>query len=219
MPDDPATSDQTPPDQQQPGEQTQTPSDQQTANVSLTQEELNRRFTSERARARREGEKQIAEQLGVSIEDAKKIIEKQRQTEDAIKSEAQRDREEAQREKAEADRARAEAAADRRAAKIERKLGIAGISEEDLGVVSRMVVVEEDADDEAIQAAIDDLKNRPTLAGLFKQQGANGGAGAAPSSNPGGGTPRPGQTDDAFSRGFEKGREAVKPRSAAGASQ
>lgn len=181
----------------------------------VSQDDWNRKVSAERAQARREAERKIAEELGMSTEDAKKLIESQRAAEDAKKSEAQRLKDEADRAKADAERIKAEAAADRRAAKIERALGKAGVASDDLDVVSRMVVVDDDADDDAINSAVDELKKRPTLASLFKQEGDGGNpdtggtGGGAPSSNPAGAPGKPSQLDDAFARGMAAGRAKV----------
>lgn len=150
------------------------------------------------ARARSEGKKsatnEVAEALGIPVEDAKKIIAAHQEAEAAAKTEAERARDEAAAAKAEADKAKADAAQELFKAKLERKLTRAGVgagltdSEEDekkrqslMARAVRLVDLEADADDEAIATEIEQLK--ADVPGLFTS------ASAAPASAPSGVTP------------------------------
>ncbi len=132
---------------------------------TFTQEDLNRVATKEKQDGERKARQDIAEQLGVSLEDAAAIIKKAKEQDDKDKSEAQR-REDAAaaREKA-ANEREAEAKRTVFETRLGRVLDKAGMSE----AVQENVTVKGltvDSSVEDIQAAVDKLKkDAPALFG------------------------------------------------------
>lgn len=99
----------------------------QPAPTGLTQEQVNSIVAQRTAEAKQAAQRELAEALGVSVEEAKKIIEAQRQADDAQKSEAQKAKEQADRAKAEAEQLKAQALAESRKAQATLALAAAGV--------------------------------------------------------------------------------------------
>lgn len=194
---------------------------------TLTQADVDRIVSQRVNETKTATERQVAESLGVSIDEAKRIIAEAKEQEDAQKTEAQRAREAADAEKAAAAEEKKTAASDRHAAKVERALLRAGVTDEDdekldkrLTRLSRLIDVEVGADEAAIKAAVDALKvEEPALFGTPAGEGGgdNGEPKGvkppkAPGSDPKGSPPPPKQSEDAFSRGAERAKGYASPR-------
>lgn len=169
-----------------------------TGDKTFTQAELNAHTAREKAEGKRAGEKAVADQLGVSIEEAKKIIEDSKAKAESEKSEAQKATDAAAaREAAAAER---EAAANRRVhdADVRDALREAGVKPERATKVSSMLTdVDVGADEAAIKAAVEGLKKEfPELFGVT--------VGGAPSSDPGKGPGGKPAGEDAVARGAER---------------
>lgn len=155
----------------------------------------------------------IAEQLGVSVEDAKAIIAAHNAKAESEKSEAQKAREAADKEKAESETAKSEAAKERHATKVERHLLRAlpkDLSDEETdkraAKLARLIDVEVGADDAAIKTAVDGLKKDwPELFPAGDESGKP--KGGAPSSDPKGSPPKGKPNEDAFARGQQRAKE------------
>lgn len=172
------------------------------------------------AQQKAEGERvalaKVAETLGVTVEEAKKIIDEKRAADDKEKSEAQLAREAADREKAVATTATAAAAQETLNAKITQALlasgvdlGAADAKDEDraekLGMVARLVNVAPGADDATIKAAIERVKtNVPALFAPAKPGGTQ--------SDPGGGPPKAQVSAGDFGKNGQSEFERRHPR-------
>lgn len=159
---------------------------------TFTQEELNRIAAREKQEGQRAAQQQVADDLGVSLDEAKRIIQEHHSREEADKTEAQRAREQADREKAEAEREKQTTAAERHDARVERALLRAGVpdSDEDEGKldrVKRMVTVDVGAEYEDIKADVETIKK--DFPQLFESTPSPGN-GRAPSGDPPGQPPR-----------------------------
>lgn len=132
---------------------------------TVSKAEAERQATAAANAAKKAAEQQVADTLGVSVAEAKKLIDAQKATEDAAKSDTQKALEAATAAQAAAELAKSEAAADRLAAKVERKLGAAGVDDKALARAIRLVALDPDADDAAIDAEIEALKT--DVPGLF----------------------------------------------------
>ena len=159
------------------------------------------------ANAKTAAEQAIAEQLGVTIEEAKKIVADKKAADDATKSEAQKALEAAQTAQAAADVARNEAEAERLAAKIERKLAAAGIPEASMARAGRLIAVSAGADDAAIDAEIAALKTE--MPALFTTPG---GAPPAPPAGTGTPPPAPPAGGQAITTALERGKALAQQR-------
>lgn len=178
--------------------------------VKFTQKDLNRIGTKEKADGKAAALREVAEQLGCTVEEAKAALAKAREAEDATKSEAQRDREKAQQELAAAEKAKAEAAAEKHSALIERalaKLGFTG-KDEDQARILRMVTVEVGATYEDILKDVTEVKAslNPELFGGKKSDG-KGGPGRLPGGDPKGGTPKATGGEGAYAAGQKRFEE------------
>lgn len=125
---------------------------------TFTQADLDRIAGQARTEAKRTAARELAEQLGCTVEDAKAKIAAAAAAEDAEKTDAQRAREAADAEKAAAATERAEAARERLAAKVERHLLRAGVDEKALDRAHRLIDVDPDASDDDITTEIEALK-------------------------------------------------------------
>lgn len=148
---------------------------------TFTQAELDKLAGRRAAEAKKAAAKEIADQLGVTVDQAKKIIADAQAADDAKKTDTDRALEAAKAAQAEAEQARADAARERFAAKVERRLTAAGVPEAALARAARLITVDPDADDDALAADIDALK--ADLPALF-QPAANDDSSA-------GGKPKP----------------------------
>lgn len=163
------------------------------------------------AEARRAAEKELAESLGVPLDQAKRIISDAKKAEDEKKSEADRLRDEAQAAKAAADAAKAEAAADRMAARIERALVQAKVRDDRLDKAVRLLDVPSDASVEDVVAAVEAFKNDTPefFGGANENDEPKGGKGGPkpPPSDPQG-KPKPPKSEDSFAKGLERAKQA-----------
>lgn len=148
---------------------------------TFTQADLDRIATREKAQGRRAAEDDIAKDLGVSLDEAKRILAEARERDEKQKTEAQRAKEAADAEKAAAEAAKAEAARERHEARVERALVAAGVSDDKrLGRLARLIEVEVGAELDDVKAAVADLhKEMPELFGAANGAGAGKGKGVS----------------------------------------
>lgn len=188
---------------------------------TFTQAEVNAMVQGRVGETKKSTEEAVSKQLGVSIEEAKRIIgEHQKQT-DADKTEAQRERDAATAERTQAEAEKVAAAKERHDAAVERALLRAlpkDLEDEDLDKklsrVTRMLDVEVGADAAAITKAVADLKkDEPLLFGVTEDGGDDGKGGDGktkiPNSDPKGKPPVKKGSEDAFARGQERAKAAT----------
>lgn len=174
---------------------------------TFTQEELDRIVQREKIQARdaekRAQEAMLADKLGVSVEEAAKLIKAEQDRQNAEKSEAQRAREAADQEKAAAAREREAAKAEAHSTKVLRALLKAGVNADKADKVARLVDVEVGADQEAIDAAVSATVDEfPEVVGTADQPAT---VKKPPSSDPQGGKPKTPQVrEDAKKRGRDR---------------
>lgn len=152
----------------------------------FSQADVNAMLARERTTAQQTAAQQIATDLGVPVDEAKQIIADRKATDDARKSEAERDREAAATAKAEADRYKAQAMQDLHDSRVEVALARAGV-DLDNDVLRRAAVAAVDvpvgADADAVKAAVEKAKtDAPQLFG----QPATGSGGGGTHSDAGG---------------------------------
>lgn len=178
---------------------------------TFTQEDVNRIAAREKNQGRQAATQELADDLGVSLDEAKSIIQEAQQKQEAEKSEAQKAKDAADREKQDAATEKAEAARERYEARVERALlraGIDGDDETKLSRISRMITVEVGASQEDITADVEQIKTDfPELFGTKDEGGNGGGRKPPPSSDPGGTPPKNRQQEDAFSKGAERAKQ------------
>lgn len=172
---------------------------------TFTQDELNARAGQARAEGRKAAEKTLADQLGVSVEEAKAIIARAKEKDDAEKSDAQKAAEAADaREKVAAEK---ETAATQRVhdADVRDALRDEGVDKDKLAKVAKLVEVEVGADEATIKAAVAvTKKDFPELFGEAK-------SGGSPDSDPGKSDgKKKGAGDDAMTRGRERAKAEAK---------
>lgn len=157
------------------------------SNPKFTQKDLNRLLAREKSDGKRVATAEVLQALGVqNMDEAKDMIQKLREAEQAQLSDAEKAKNAAELAKAEADKAKADAALERKLARIERALIRAGASEEHIDRVSRLVDVEDDADQDKINEAVEALKE--DMPALFEAPGETNGRAPdpkPPGSNPG----------------------------------
>jgi DNA-binding transcriptional MerR regulator len=184
----------------------------------FSQADLDRFAGRRAAEAKKAAAKELADQLGMTLDEAKALIENHRQAEEAKKDELTRAQEAAAQAKADADAARAEAARLAREQMIDRKLVAAGVgsghpAEAREGLLTRAraaLQLAADADAEAIDAEI--AATLALVPGLVAPPASNGQP-PAPSGVTGGAQPpaggQPGKS--AIERGRERARAALRP--------
>lgn len=151
---------------------------------TYTQEDIDKLLKGVRADGRNTGRKEVLGELGYeNPDDIKSKLSEYDALIESQKTEAERARDEAAAAKAEAEQAKAAAEAITLNQKVQLALLEAGAPSNTLADITRMVVVEPSADDEAVAAAVGTLKER--VPQLFA---APEGAPPAPSSAPAGGT-------------------------------
>jgi DNA-binding transcriptional MerR regulator len=166
--------------------------------VTLTQADVDRAT----AEAKKAAIAEVAQTLGCSVADAKKLVEAQRAAEDAQKTEAQRAREAADAEKAAAATERQAAAAERRQLQVERALVGAKVRDDRHERAVRLVLAEIDdkADADGIKAAVKKFADEtPEWFGEAK---------TTPGSDPGGRGPGGGGQEG--KTGMDAGRERAR---------
>lgn len=179
---------------------------------TFTQDEVTRMTAREKNQGRQAAAQEIADELGMPIEEAKQVLAAARERDEAQKSEAEKARDKADRERQEAEKAKAAAARERYDARVERALIRAGIGSDDtsrLERVARMVTADTEADFDAIVDEVDTLKE--DFPELFGGSGGEGGEGdgsgrRTPGSDPGRPPRRRQSTEDAMNRGAERAR-------------
>ncbi len=142
--------------------------------ATFTQEQVTAIGAREKSEGRNAALREVSDQLGMSVEDAKTFLAAAKAADDANKTEAQRALDAATTARAEAETARSEAAADRHAARVERLLTTSGAA--NVAVAARALDVTVGADEAAVSAAIEQLKT--DAPGLF------GAAPSAPHTDP-----------------------------------
>lgn len=184
---------------------------------TITQAEMNRISAREKAAGKRAALKELADGWGISIEEAKAIIDKHNEAEDAKKSDADKSRDKATKELSDAEKAKREAAEERHEARIERALNAVKFDgdEKALARVRRIVTVEVGSSYEDILADVKAAQEE--LPGLFESKTSDGdkdpGKGKLPSSDPAGKPPKPKGGEDKFSAGQKRFEEqAAKKR-------
>jgi hypothetical protein len=165
---------------------------------TLTQADVDRAT----AEAKKAAIAEVAQTLGCSVADAKKLVEAQRAAEDAQKTEAQRAREAADAEKAAAATEKAAAATERRQLQVERALVGAKVRDDRHERAVRLVLAEIDdkADADGIKAAVKKFADEtPEWFGEAK---------TTPGSDPGGRGPGGGGQEG--KTGMDAGRERAR---------
>jgi hypothetical protein len=193
---------------------------------TFTQEQLNKFLAKEKqqgkAAGKAEAEQALADTLGVSIEEAKAIIAKNKEAEDSKKSEADKDREKAAKVLADAEKAKADAQVETHAARIERALAASGFVTDDTDEgkkkssrVQRLVTAEVGASYDDVLADVQSVKSDfPELFGS-KTEGDDGkkAKGKLPNSDPAGKPKAPNGGEDKFAAGQKRFEEnAAKNR-------
>ena len=135
------------------------------ADKKFTQDDLTRIATAEAAKGKRAGAAEVAAELGMTVAEAKVLIEGAKAAQEAAKTEAQKATDAATASKTASDALGVTAAATILASKVTTALVIAGIAPQVDGKVNpalamavRLVDVPADADDAAITAAIAAVK-------------------------------------------------------------
>jgi hypothetical protein len=175
---------------------------------TLTQSEVNVIAAREKAEGKRAAEASIAESLGVTIEEAKTILAKHKETEDAKKTEADKAKEAADREKASATTEKSAAAKEIHETRLERAFRKEGLdldsSDDKTKRVLRMVTVEPGASYEDVLKDVQSVK--ADFPALFDEQDPKDPKRRAPSSDPKGKPPKQTGTEDSFARGAERAK-------------
>jgi hypothetical protein len=179
---------------------------------AFTQADIDRERKAAEKAGKTAAAQELAAQLGVPLEDAKRFIAERQAAEDAKKDEATKAREEADKAKAEADQAKAEAAAVTRKAHATLALARTGVPQDRLEDAMTLLLANlaAEADEDAITAAAEKLKtDKPWLFGTA----APGGTDFVPAGAPGGGQGGPAKGIDA---GRERGRKVRESRQGSG---
>lgn len=176
---------------------------------TFTQEEVNAFLARDRKDAKAAAAELVAKELGVSLADAKTLIEQAKSREDAEKTDAQREREAAEAEKRAAVEEKTAAAQERHSLRVERALLVAGIQDEaKIARLARLLDVEVGAEPQDIATGVEALKTEfPELFGASGEGGP-----PPPNGDPKGKPPKP-ASEDAYARGLER---AKKTRSTTG---
>lgn len=176
---------------------------------TFTQNQLSSMLAREKSQGREAAMREASEQLGVTIEEAKSIIDAAREAEDAKKSEADRAREKADRERAEAEAEKETTARERYETRVERAAIRAGVDPEDedrLSAVLRLTDAKTGDDTDTISTAVADVKEK--FPEMFSGSGDGEGNGKrrTPSSDPGKQRREKRTADDAMTRGAERAK-------------
>lgn len=127
--------------------------------VVLTQRRLQSMMTREKDEGRRAGRRSLLKDVGVEdADELKEIVKAYKAHEDKNSSEADKAKRDADKAKREADEAKAEAAKLRQGVKVERALMQANVPAKQVDKVARMLDIADEADDDEINDAVEDLK-------------------------------------------------------------
>lgn len=185
------------------------PAGEKPAEKTFTQAELNAIATREKNEGKAAAERSIAEQLGVSIEDAKAIIKQSKDAADAKKSEADKDREAAAKEKTAAEADRQAAALEVHNARLERAFLKEGIDFDELGEdkakrLLGLVTAQSGASYDDVLKDVQQIKaDFPALFGAPEETGTKR---KAPGSDPKGAPPKPNAGEDKYAKGAERAK-------------
>jgi multidrug efflux pump subunit AcrA (membrane-fusion protein) len=188
------------------------------AGKTFTQAELNKIAAKQKAEGKAAAEKAIADLLGCTPAEAAEIVKKQREAEDATKSEAEKERQTAAKERAAAEAAKREAAVEVLEARIERALAAEGFAGDDkkLARVRKMITVETGATYEDVLADVQDAKKEfpEIFAGKTPESDDGKKTGKLPSSDPAGRPPKPKSGEDLYAAGAKRFEEQLAKRTA-----
>lgn len=181
---------------------------------TLTQTEVNAIAAREKAQGKAAAERELADALGVPLEEAKAIIKRSKEESDAKKSEADKDREAAAREKQEAETEKAAAKKETHQARLERAFDKVGVDLSDDKEKAknerllRMVTAEVGASYEDVLAEVKQIQK--DFPGLFGEStgGAETTTRKAPNGDPKGTPPKPSGGEDKY----EAGRKRAEAR-------
>lgn len=179
----------------------------------LTQAEVNAIATREKQQGKAAAERELAEALGVPLEEAKAIIKQSKEAADAKKSEADKDREAAAREKQEAETEKAAAKKETHQARLERAFDKVGVDLADDKEKAknerllRLVTAEVGASYEDVLNEVKQIQK--DFPGLFGESGG-GSSRKAPNGDPAGTPPKPTGAEDKY----EAGRKRAQARAA-----
>lgn len=124
----------------------------------FTQDDVSRMLAREKDEGRRAEREAVARTLGVSVDEAKKVIEESRRREQEAKTEAEKSRERAEQERKEAEAAQSAAAKEVYTTRVQRALLSAKINEARLDKAARLVDAEVGDDYDTITEAVNHLK-------------------------------------------------------------
>jgi hypothetical protein len=157
--------------------------------------------------ARKDAEKALREQYGIGPDEVKKILDDRKAAEDARKDEVTKAQEAAAERERKAEEREREAAKRERAANVRAALLAANVKSDRLAKAELLVKVDDDADEEAIKAAVDAVKTETPE--WFPTAGA-----AVPTNLPGGPRPVATNTASGIAAGRERARKEREARSA-----
>lgn len=183
----------------------------------FTQADLNKIGAKQKAEGRAAAEKAVIELLGCTPAEAAEIVKKHRETEDATKSEAEKERAKAAEERKAAEVAKREAATEVHEARIERALAAEGFAGDDkkLSRVRKMITVESGATYEDVLADVQDAKTEFPEIFAGKTPGDDGKKpGKLPGSDPAGRPPKPTGGEDLYAAGAKRFEEQQAKRTA-----
>jgi len=163
---------------------------------TFTQEDITRIATREKAEGRTAATNELLKSLGVeTMEQAQEILKRQRDADEATKTQQQKDAERAAKDREEAAKEKTSATHERMMAKIERALVRAGVQDGTLDDVAKLVTIDDPskADDGVIKTAVEALKARLPM--LFGPASPEPGSGPPKPGDPGPG-PRPPKPGD-----------------------
>lgn len=167
---------------------------------TLTQSDVDRIVKGRVAETARQTEERISKELGLSISEAKELIQSAREADDKMKSEAQKEREAAEKEKREAEAEKAAAKRERFEASVERALLRAGVEDGKLSRAMKVLDIEPDDDADAIKKAVEALKSDEP--GWFGAEGKK----TPPDTDPKGNPPKQQKSQDAYAKGAERAK-------------
>jgi 8-oxo-dGTP pyrophosphatase MutT (NUDIX family) len=186
---------------------------------TFTQDDLTRVAAREKQQGKEAAQRELAEQLGVPLDEAKAIIQAARDAEAAKQTEAEKAR-------AAADKERTDAAAEKQTAKqevhtarLERAFLKQGVDLDELGEdktkrLLGLVTVETGASYEDVLADVAQIKR--DFPGLFGDADGAKGRRKAPGGDPAGNPPKPTGGEDKFAAGAEKAKLMYQQSAAEG---